>query len=132
MVCTIAKTAGIEMCAAYNQQYGTQYLCAMPTNLYGPGDNYDMNTSHVLPALLRKAPTAKAENQPGMTLWGTGTLRREFLFSEDLDDTCALPPSLSREKTVGALPHSKLPHFNLGYRVDFPMRERAKGIANGA
>ena len=80
----IAKIAGIEMCWAYNRQYGTQYLCAMPTNLYGPGDNYDLATSHVLPALIRRFHEAKARGDNGVTLWGTGTPRREFLYSDDM------------------------------------------------
>ena len=92
----IAKIAGIEMCWAYNRQYGTQYLCAMPTNLYGPGDNYDLATSHVLPALIRRFHEAKARGAKTVTLWGTGAPRREFLYSDDMAAACvhlmALPP----------------------------------------
>ena len=84
----IAKIAGVEMCRSYNQQYGTRYLTVMPTNLYGPGDNYDLQTSHVLPALIRKVHTAKAEGLPEVTLWGTGKPRREFLHSDDLAAAC--------------------------------------------
>jgi GDP-L-fucose synthase len=82
----LAKIAGIEMCWAYNRQYGTRYLCAMPTNLYGPGDNYDLENSHVLPALIRKMHEAKREKTDHVVLWGTGQARREFLYSEDLAD----------------------------------------------
>ena len=80
----IAKIAGIEMCWAYNRQYGTQYLCAMPTNLYGPGDHYDLATSHVLPAMIRRFHEAKTSGANSVTLWGTGAPRREFLYSDDM------------------------------------------------
>lgn len=80
----IAKIAGIKLCQAYNKQYGTQYISAMPTNLYGIKDNFDLNTSHVLPAIIRKMHDAKAQNIDTVTLWGTGTPRREFLFVDDL------------------------------------------------
>ncbi len=86
----IAKIAGIELCWSYNRQYATRYLCAMPTNLYGPGDNYDLQGSHVLPALIRKFHEAKAAGQKTVTVWGTGTPRREFLYSEDMADACIL------------------------------------------
>ena len=84
----IAKIAGIEQCWSYNRQYGTRYLCAMPTNLYGPGDNYDLQASHVLPALIRKFHEAKAAGAKAVTVWGTGTPRREFLYSDDMADAC--------------------------------------------
>jgi len=84
----IAKIAGIEMCRAYNRQYGTKYLPVMPTNLYGPGDNFDLETSHVLPALIRKFHEAKVKNEKTVTIWGTGTPRREFLHVDDLADAC--------------------------------------------
>ena len=126
----IAKIAGIEMCAAYNQQHGTQFLCAMPTNLYGPGDNYDLNTSHVLPALMRKALTAKNENQPSFTVWGTGTPRREFLYSDDLGDACALLLSLPWETISAAFPKPNLPLINVGYGEDLTIRELAEAIAH--
>jgi GDP-L-fucose synthase len=80
----IAKIAGIKLCQAYNKQYGTQYISAMPTNLYGINDNFDLNTSHVLPAIIRKMHDAKVQNIDTVTLWGTGTPRREFLFVDDL------------------------------------------------
>jgi GDP-L-fucose synthase len=80
----IAKIAGIKLCQAYKKQYGTQYISAMPTNLYGINDNFDLNTSHVLPAIIRKMHDAKVQNIDTVTLWGTGTPRREFLFVDDL------------------------------------------------
>lgn len=82
----IAKISGIKMCEAYNKQYGTNYISVMPTNLYGPNDNFDLETSHVLPALIRKFHEAKVENAPTVEVWGTGTPKREFLYSEDLAD----------------------------------------------
>ncbi len=84
----IAKIAGIEMCDSYRAQYGCNFISVMPTNLYGPNDNYDLNNSHVLPALLRKFITAKKVGQPSVTIWGTGTPRREFLHVDDLADAC--------------------------------------------
>lgn len=84
----IAKIAGIKMCQSYNEQYGTKFISAMPTNLYGPNDNYDLNNSHVLPALIRKFHEAKIEGKPSVELWGTGTPMREFLYVDDLADAC--------------------------------------------
>jgi len=84
----VAKTAGIKMCQAYNRQYGTCFISLMPTNLYGPGDNFDLKTSHVLPALIRKFHEAKAAGLPFVEIWGTGTPRREFLHVDDLADAC--------------------------------------------
>ncbi len=84
----IAKIAGIKMCEAYRSQYNCNFISAMPTNLYGPNDNYDLNNSHVLPALLRKFHTAKIENKPEIEIWGTGSPMREFLHVDDLADAC--------------------------------------------
>lgn len=84
----IAKIAGIKMCQAYNRQYGTKFISVMPTNLYGPGDNFDLETSHVLPALLRKIHEAKLHNLSTVEIWGSGSPRREFLHSDDLADAC--------------------------------------------
>lgn len=84
----IAKIAGIKMCQSYNRQYGTKYISVMPTNLYGPNDNFDLHTSHVLPALIRKFHEAKEMNLPYVEVWGTGSPKREFLYSDDLADAC--------------------------------------------
>lgn len=84
----IAKIAGIKMCDAYRMQYGCNFISVMPTNLYGPNDNYDLNNSHVLPALIRKFHTAKIENQAAVEIWGTGSPLREFLHANDLADAC--------------------------------------------
>jgi GDP-L-fucose synthase len=84
----IAKIAGVKMCEAYNDQYGRQYVSAMPTNLYGPNDNYDLQNSHVLPALIRKAHEAKLRGETEYVVWGTGTPMREFLYVDDLADAC--------------------------------------------
>jgi GDP-L-fucose synthase len=84
----IAKIAGIKMCDAYRSQYGCNFISVMPTNLYGPNDNYDLNASHVLPALIRKFHEAKVNNEPFVTLWGSGKPRREFLHADDLADAC--------------------------------------------
>lgn len=84
----IAKIAGIKMCQAYNDQYGTHFISVMPTNLYGPNDNFDLKTSHVLPALIRKFHEAKIENKPSVEIWGSGSPLREFLHVDDLADAC--------------------------------------------
>ena len=84
----IAKIAGIKMCQSYNRQYGTKYVSVMPTNLYGPNDNFDLHTSHVLPALIRKFHEAKVKNLSEVKVWGTGTPKREFLYSDELADAC--------------------------------------------
>jgi GDP-L-fucose synthase len=84
----IAKIAGLKMCEAYRHQYGCQFISIMPTNLYGPNDNYDLNNSHVLPALIRKFYEAVEQNKPEVTIWGTGSPRREFLHVDDLADAC--------------------------------------------
>jgi GDP-L-fucose synthase len=94
----LAKIAGIEMCWSYNRQYGTQYLAVMPTNLYGPGDNYHPENSHVIPALLRKFHEAKQRGDNTVTIWGTGTPRREFLYSDDMADACVFLINLPDEK----------------------------------
>lgn len=84
----LAKIAGIEMCWSYNRQNGTRYLAVMPTNLYGPGDNYDLSNSHVIPALIRKFHEAKVHGEQQVVVWGTGSPKREFLYSEDMADAC--------------------------------------------
>src|SRR5512135_1167626 len=94
----LAKIAGIEMCWSYNRQYGTRYMAAMPTNLYGPNDNYDLNNSHVLPALIRKMHEAKQRGDNDVIVWGTGTPRREFLYSDDMADACVYLMNLPDKK----------------------------------
>jgi GDP-L-fucose synthase len=84
----IAKIAGIKLCDAYRKQHGADFISGMPTNLYGPGDNFDLNSSHVMPALIRKAHEAKLSGAPSITIWGTGTPRREFLHVDDCADAC--------------------------------------------
>ncbi len=86
----IAKIAGIKLCQSYRRQYGSDFISAMPTNMYGPYDNYDLNNSHVLPAMIHKFHLAKVERRPTMTLWGTGSPRREFLHADDLADACVM------------------------------------------
>jgi GDP-L-fucose synthase len=94
----LAKIAGIELCWAYNRQYGTRFLAAMPTNLYGPGDNYHPQHSHVIPGLLRKFHEARARGDDTVTVWGTGTPRREFLYSDDMADACLFLMNLPDER----------------------------------
>jgi GDP-L-fucose synthase len=94
----LAKIAGIEMCWSYNRQYGTRFLAAMPTNLYGPGDNYHPTHSHVIPALLRKFHEARQRGDPSVTVWGSGTPRREFLYSDDMADACVFLMNLPDER----------------------------------
>jgi len=114
----IAKIAGIKLCEAYNHQHGRQYVSVMPTNLYGINDNYDLETSHVLPALIRKAHEAKVRGDKTLTVWGTGTPRREFLFADDLADACVL---LMERDYSGPL-------LNIGTGEDISIRELAGTI----
>src|SRR6267142_6894185 len=109
----IAKIAGLEMCWSYNRQYGTRYFCAMPTNLYGPGDNYDLQTSHVLAALLRKFHDAKQAGARAVTVWGTGTPRREFLYSDDMADACIHLLDLPEQRLQAELPADRPPLINV-------------------
>ena len=129
----IAKIAGIEMCWSYNRQYATKYLAAMPTNLYGPGDNYDLHNSHVIPALLRKFHEARVNGAPMVTVWGTGTPRREFLYSEDMADACIFLMNLPNDKFNSLLgsDESKTGRFeppliNIGRGEDITIRELAE------
>jgi len=124
----VAKIAGIEMCWAYNRQYGTRYLAVMPTNLYGPGDNYDLQTSHVLPALIRKAHEAKMRGDRSFTVWGTGTPRREFLYSDDLADACVLLMG-EAGKTESLFNDQEPPLVNIGCGEDVTIAELAKMVA---
>ena len=114
----IAKIAGIKLCQSYRRQYRRDYISAMPTNLYGPGDNFDLNSSHVLPALMRKAHEAKLANSEKMVLWGSGTPRREFLYADDCADAC-----------VFLLEHySDEMHINVGSGTDVTIVELAEKI----
>jgi GDP-L-fucose synthase len=114
----IAKIAGIKMCEAYNSQYGTKFVSLMPTNLYGPNDNYDLNTSHVLPALLRKAHEAKAAGAAAMSVWGSGNPRREFMHVDDMADACVF--MLEQGISSGL--------YNVGTGSDVTIRELAETI----
>jgi GDP-L-fucose synthase len=124
----LAKIAGIEMCSAYNRQYGTQFLAVMPTNLYGPGDNYDLRTSHVLPALIRKAHEAKSRGDEALVVWGTGKPRREFLYSDDMADACVALLRLEDQKFQSAL-GSYPPLVNVGSGTDLTIQELAELVA---
>jgi GDP-L-fucose synthase len=114
----IAKIAGIKLCEAYNAQYGRQYVSVMPTNLYGPNDNYDLAGSHVLPALIRKAHEAKLRGEAELVVWGSGTPMREFLYVDDLADACV---HLSEQGYDGPL-------VNIGTGVDVSIRELAETV----
>lgn len=122
----LAKIAGIEMCWAYNRQYGTKYLAAMPTNLYGPGDNFDLKNSHVLPALIRKVVEAKKRGEQSITVWGTGTPRRELLYSEDLGEACIFLLNLSDDVYGKLLNEDEAPLVNIGTGEDLTVRELAE------
>lgn len=127
----LAKIAGIEMCHAYNRQYGTKYLAVMPTNLYGPGDNYDLNNSHVLPALLRKIHEAKLANSSEVVVWGSGTPRREFLYSDDMADACVhLLERMEGSELSSLYNEARPPLVNIGCGEDMTIRELAETIAD--
>lgn len=114
----IAKIAGIKMCEAYNAQYGRDYISVMPTNLYGINDNYDLNNSHVLPALIRKTHEAKVRGDKELSVWGTGTPMREFLYADDLADACVF---LMEQGYSGPL-------VNIGTGTDVTIRELAETV----
>jgi GDP-L-fucose synthase len=142
----IAKIAGIEMCWAYNRQYGTRYIAAMPNNLYGPGDNYDLQHSHVLPAFIRKFHEAKVRMEQRSTspltphssqddkvvLWGTGTPRREMLHSDDMAEACVKLmelPDAGFDRIVGTDPAAPQPPLiNIGWGEDYTIRELAERV----
>lgn len=125
----LAKIAGIEQCWSYNRQYKTQYLAVMPTNLYGPGDNYHPQNSHVIPALLRKFHEAKLAGSPAVTVWGTGTPKREFMYSEDMADACVHLMGLSDAQFVPLLGQDRNdglpPLINIGVGEDLAIAELA-------
>lgn len=124
----LAKIAGIEMCHAYNRQYGTKYLAAMPTNLYGPNDNYDLQNSHVLPALLRKAHEAKERGDKELVVWGSGTPRREFLYSDDMAEACVFLMTLADENLATLFTPDVQPLINIGCGEDVTIRELAETV----
>jgi len=115
----IAKIAGIKLCEAYHDQYGSNFISVMPTNLYGPNDNYDLNNSHVLPALIRKFHEAKVKDEEAVTLWGTGEPRREFLHADDLADACFYLMQHYNEPTL----------INVGVGEDLTIKELAQLIS---
>ena len=122
----LAKIAGIEMCWSYNRQYGTQYLAAMPTNLYGLNDSYDLQNSHVLPALIRKMHEAKQRGDSEMVVWGTGTPRREFLYGDDMADACVYLMNLPDKKFSSLLSGNIAPLVNIGCGKDQSILELAE------
>ncbi len=117
----IAKIAGLKMCRYYNEQYGTNYISVMPTNLYGPNDNYDLRNSHVLPALIRKFHEAKNGNKPSVELWGTGSPRREFLYVDDLADAVVFLMEKHEYKDIGEV-------INVGIGEDITIKELAETV----
>jgi GDP-L-fucose synthase len=125
----VAKIAGIEMCWSYNRQYGTRYLAAMPTNLYGPNDNFDLANSHVLPALIRKTAEAKASGAQEVVVWGTGTPRREFLYSDDLAQACCYLMNLDDSRFSSLLRAHSPPLINIGAGEDVTILELAETVA---
>jgi GDP-L-fucose synthase len=126
----VAKIAGIELCWAFNRQYATRYLAAMPTNLYGPGDNYDLETSHVIPALIHKMHEAKMSARKEVVLWGTGTPRREFLYSNDLAHACLFLMNLDQQAFDSLVAsESDAPLINIGSGQDQTIRELAALVA---
>ena len=118
----IAKIAGIKMCDAFNRQYGTNFMSAMPTNLYGPGDNYDLKNSHVLPALIRRMHEAKVQGAKEVVVWGSGAPKREFLYSDDLADACVFLMERCNAADIGEF-------INIGVGKEITIRELAELIA---
>jgi GDP-L-fucose synthase len=114
----IAKIAGINMCQSYNRQYGTRFISVMPTNMYGPNDNFDLQTSHVLPALIRKFHEAKENSSPTVEVWGSGTPKREFLHSDDLAEACLFLMEHYEDSEI----------VNVGVGEDISIRELAELI----
>jgi GDP-L-fucose synthase len=125
----IAKIAGIEMCWAYNRQYGTRFITVTPPSLYGPGDSYDLDSSHFLPALIRKAHDAKARGASELEVWGTGTPRREVLYSDDMADACVLAMRLDDERLGALFPKDRPPLINIGCGEDLAIREFAETVS---
>jgi len=124
----LAKIAGLEMCWSYNRQYGSRYITVMPTNLYGPNDNFDLNTSHVLPALIRKMHEAKVVNADEVVVWGTGTPMREFLYSDDMANACLHLLEQPEARLESLFSEEHPPLVNVGCGVDLTIRELAELI----
>ena len=131
----LAKIAGVEMCWSYNRQHGTRYLAAMPTNLYGPGDNYHPDNSHVIPALIRKFHEAKVSGARVTVVWGTGTPRREFMYSDDMADACIHIMNLDEARYAALLGRNvssstrfEPPLINIGVGHDLTIRELAESV----
>jgi GDP-L-fucose synthase len=122
----LAKIAGIELCWSLNRQFGRRYFSAMPTNMYGPEDNFDLDTSHVIPALIRKFHDAKINRHPEVEVWGTGTPRREFLYSDDLADGILFLLESSEKDLDFLFSEEKPPLINIGAGVDLTILELAK------
>ncbi len=123
----VAKIAGIEMCWSYNRQYDTRYLSVMPTNLYGPGDNFDLEKSHVIPALIRKMHDAREQGAAEVVVWGSGNPCREFLHSDDMADACVYLMTLDEEK-YASLIRKDTPLINIGTGKDLTIRELAERV----
>jgi len=124
----IAKIAGIKLCESYNRQYGTDYRCVMPTNLYGPGDNFHPENSHVLPALIRRFHEAKQQGLKEVVIWGTGTPRREFLHVDDMADASLFVLDM-RKPIYAANTRPMLSHINVGSGIDISILDLARIIA---
>ncbi len=125
----IAKIAGIEACWSYNRQYGTEFVSLMPSNLYGPGDNYHPEESHVLAARIRKAHEAKKNKDPAIAVWGSGTPRREFVHSDDLAEAALLVAGLSSQALATAFPADRPPIINVGAGADISIKELVEMIS---
>jgi len=121
----LAKIAGIEMCWSYNRQYGTRYLCVMPTNLYGVGDNYHPENSHVVPALIRRFHEAKCNQFPSVKVWGTGKPKREFLYSDDMASACIFLMNIEKEKLDKLFTTISPPLINIGCGEDVSIADLA-------
>lgn len=124
----LAKIAGVEMCASYNRQHGTEFIGVMPTNLYGPGDNYDLNSSHVIPALIRKMDDARRNASDAVTLWGTGSPRREFLHVDDLAAACVMYAQRPMLELLRFPGFDRAPLINIGCGDDLPIKDLAELI----
>ena len=126
----LAKIAGVELCWSYNRQHGARFLAAMPTNLYGPGDSYDLQNSHVLPALIRKIHEAKQRGERQVTLWGSGRPRREFLCSDDMAEACVFLMRLPQAGFDRLVAPAGAPLINIGAGEDLTIAELAALIAD--